>query len=39
MIDDIGHLVHTPKYGDIFYVFLYDREQKADILRLAGLEA
>ncbi|MCQ2407680.1 MAG: diguanylate cyclase [Oscillospiraceae bacterium] len=38
MIDDIGHLVHTPKYGDIFYVFLYDREQKADILRLAGLQ-
>lgn len=38
MIDDIGHLVHTPKYGDIFYVFLYDREQKADILRMAGLE-
>lgn len=35
-IDDIGHLVKTPKYGDIFYVFLYDKEQKNDILRKAG---
>ncbi|MBR2284655.1 MAG: diguanylate cyclase [Ruminococcus sp.] len=35
-VDDIGHLVHTPKYGDIFYVFLYDKEQKRDILHAAG---
>ncbi len=35
-VDDIGHLVNTPKYGDIFYVFLYDRRQKEDILRKAG---
>lgn len=35
-VDDIGHLVHTPKYGDIFYVFLYDRKQREEILRKAG---
>lgn len=35
-VDDIGHLVHTPKYGDIFYVFLYDRRQREEILRKAG---
>ncbi|MBQ8961782.1 MAG: diguanylate cyclase [Ruminococcus sp.] len=38
VVDDIGHLVHTPRYGDIFYVFLYDREQKNEILRKAGVE-
>ncbi|MBR3268976.1 MAG: diguanylate cyclase [Oscillospiraceae bacterium] len=31
-IDDIGHLVHTPRYGNIFYVFLYDRQQKEQII-------
>ncbi len=36
MIDDIGHLVHTPKYGDIFYVFLYDQKQRQQILEDAG---
>ena len=36
MIDDIGHLVHTPRYGNIFYVFLYDLKQKHDILENAG---
>jgi len=37
VVDDIGHLVHTPSYGDIFYVFLYDHEQKNKILRKAGV--
>ncbi len=32
MIEDIGHLVHSPRYGDIFYVFLYDPEQKRQII-------
>ncbi|MBQ8922063.1 MAG: diguanylate cyclase [Oscillospiraceae bacterium] len=32
MIDDIGHLVHSPRYGNIFYVFLYDRLQKEQIV-------
>ena len=32
MIDDIGHLVHSPRYGNIFYVFLYDRCQKEQII-------
>lgn len=32
IVDDIGHLVHTPRYGDIFYVFLYDLEQKKQII-------
>ena len=38
VVDDIGHLVHTYRYGDIFYVFLYDKEQKEEILRKAGAD-
>ena len=32
IIDDIGHFVHSPRYGNIFYVFLYDSEQKQQII-------
>ena len=35
-IEDLGHLVHTQKYGDIFYVLLYDSDQKERIIHAAN---
>ncbi len=32
-ITDFGKLVHNPHYGDIFYVFLYDTDNKKKALR------
>ena len=34
-IEDIGHLVDSPYYGKVYYVFLHDLEKKEDVLRTA----
>ena len=35
MVEDIGHLMHDPTYGDIFFVFLYDTAKKENALENA----
>lgn len=30
-VEDIGRLVHDPKYGDVFYVFLYDKSKRDNL--------
>ena len=32
-IEDIGHLVDSPYYGKVYYVFLHDLEQKENVLK------
>ena len=33
-IEDIGHLVDSPYYGKLYYVFLHDLEQKENVLKI-----
>ena len=34
-IEDIGHLVDSPYYGKVYYVFLHDLEKKENVLKTA----